>query len=469
MRFPTTDRTGRLQFAALLLLCSAATTIVVLAVWRPWGVKAPDPAKPCDETARQKDCEKALDLQRSGKWCEAKTAWEQLLKEIPEGDACGSLKAEAEFDKQIAEKHCKAESEGIKSLQLPEEAQQRRQSPPSKVPEDQLLAAYPVGRKVHSIGIANITGQGQNTAWLLRGTKNFAYQYRVVVETKVMENNGSRLGCEIQFKDVHQIRAVSTRTLTLIAPASPLLKLIWDQIDSELRALPPYLVVRKVHDLLDPELEKLLTLVANTFFPPEKDDEIVALFDQFSGLRVQAEYISGLGITKLEVLDGKKFARDDLENLAYSLSLMMDYFVGTVADAKVGEEKTLRVEDLVGMLVTGYDVSPRGTIGFAKVKEGQSKGRDEVELEIRGGEILVQGKVGGRNQTGSLRPMSGQIQYLPAQHLVSRATVNWEAAMDWVPESNLLFGTTGFLNLKMFTYYEAERVDQPKPAAKSER
>ena len=471
MLTPHRSRLGDTRLVTLLGL--AVVTAVALALWQPWNRRAEPADGPekssCNGLAFKAKRQAALDLQRDEKWCEAKTAWEQLLKEIPEGDDCAPQRAEAESNQRIVQQRCKAETAGVKGIQLSEDPQQREQTPPSKVPDDQLLAVYPVGRKVRSIGIATITGQGQNTAWLLRGTKDFAYQYRVVVETKVTENNGTRLGCEIDFKDVHQIRAVSNRMLKLVPPTSPLLEMVWEQVDKELRVFPPYLVVKKLQELLDPKLEKLLTLLANTFVPPEKNDEIVALFDQFSGLRIQAEYISGLGVTKIEVLEGKKFASDDLENLAYSLSLAMDYFVGTVADAKVGEEKTLRVEDLVGMLVTGYDVSPRGTIGFAKVKEGQSKGRDEVELEIRGGEVLVQGKIGGRNQTGSLRPMSGQIQYLPAQHLVSRASVNWEAAMDWVPESHLLFGTTGFLNLKMFTYYEAERVDQPQPAVKPER
>jgi hypothetical protein len=303
----------------------------------------------------------------------------------------------------------------------------------------------------------------------LHGQNNFAYQYRVVAEIKVTENNGRRLRCEIHFTDIHQIRAISQRTLELAAPKSPILATIWEQVDQTLREFPPYLILRRIQDVLDPNLENTLTAIGEKFLPPEKDVELAALFDQFSGLRFDAEYISGLGVTELKVLEGKRFSKDDLENLAYSLSLAMDYFVGTVADAKVGEEKVLSVQDVLGMLATSYDVSARGQIGFAKVKDVKPGESDAVELEIRGGEVLVEGRVGGNKRTGRLRPMAGKVTYRPAQHLISRAEINWEAGIDWINENNLLFGTTGVTNLKMLTYYEAERIDQPQSAPKGKQ
>ena len=433
---------------------------------RPWSTKTNQDA-PCDETAFKDGRQRALELQRDQKWCDAQAAWDRLLKQIPQGDGCAPQQSEAEANLRIAKKRCTASTEGVDAVRLPEDPQQRSKQPPTTaVPEDQLLAAYPVGRHVRCLGFTGITGRGESTTWLLHGTNNFDYEYRVVAEIKVTENNGRRLGCEIHFTAVQQVRAVSKRAFNLAAPESPLLKAIWERVDQELRVFPPYLIVRRIQDVLDPKLEWALTVIGNKLYLPQQDDEIVALFNQFSGLRARAEYISGLGVTKLDVLEGKKFAKNDLENLAYNLTPLMDYFIGTVADAKVGEEKVLQVQDLLGMLAIDFDVAARGSLAFAKVKDTSPGEGGETELEIRGGEVLVQGRVGDSKQTGTIKPLSGKVRYRPAQHLISRAEIKWEANIDWVNENNLLFGTTGVTNLKMLTYYEAERVDPAPPSSK---
>jgi hypothetical protein len=434
---------------------------------------APDPSRdpvPADQSAELTELRAtAYDLQKQRKWCESQEAWEKLLAQLPAEDP---LRAEAQYQLELLAPLCDATRPDsprppVSQLEFEDDDLPPEDQRPEKPPEDQVAEFYKVGRTVRSLSLWNITGKGTNVRWALKKSRNFAYQYKVVVETKVVENTGGHVIFEQRFAEVAQLLAHSNEKIELSLPDSPILTQVWKAIeDNVLDMYPQYRVVKRLKEIIDPDLEHTLTFFNDQLkrFGVELDDhdevEYIARIDELAGLRLRITYVPGLGVNFIEVLDGKQFDPDGLDRIAYNSSLFMDYFVSKAAGAAVGSDQELRSEDVGGMVAMPYDVQMSGVIKVRRREDEPRHGESMQVLDIVGGTLAVTGKDDGIEHEGDLKPVArtGTVYYAPKKLLVREARATWEANTSWVSTDHLLFKTQGVQNVKMQTYYEADLV-----------
>lgn len=454
-------RQGKSVVWALVVILSLA---VLLLVGKPW------------DWFKKAEIEKlhseAIRLHGEEKWCEASRAWDALLAKLPLQDESREYEnwwSEAKSMRQIAQSNCnssKPSKPEISELKVPELPPDQR---PAKVPEDEVVRFYPEGKTIRSIAFLNMTGSGTNKDWVFKGSTHFAYQYRVIVETKVLENRGTAVVFEQYFKDVAQLRATSSHELELDLPVNPVLQTVWTAIEENLlQEIPVYRILKKAHDIgqiIDPNLKRTLTgfddfLRRNA--QPIMDDgdlEIVQRMDKLSGQRVEIEYVSGLGVVAIKVLGGKKFDPDELERLAYHSSLFMDYFVSEGEKRPLDQPFDVRAEDVGSLCSFAYDMNSSGTLTLKKTGDVDLDGEKLSSVKVEGGKVAVQGRVDGVNRSGTITPKpGGELRYSPDKMLVRWALIEWNADTKWVSTDHLLFGTEKVGQINMKTYYEADIV-----------
>lgn len=319
--------------------------------------------------------ESARGLGENEQWCESHEKWQQILDVFDEElnvRSRSSLRDEIDRNLKSTGEKCQQHDAVIETT-LPGHPDDHRPSSerpvptPAPVPEDALVRYYPTGKSVRSIALMNITGRGRNRAWIFETNAEFAYQHRMLVETKVIENIGTRITFEVTFAEVEQLRAVSDSSVELLPPQSPIVKQVWGQIDRNLRIHPVYQVARTLVDVADPKLKTTLTNLrdkvkeAGFQIPDTADVQLARKVESLAGHRVRVDYISGIGVTFVDVLEGEVLERDQLERLAYYGGWLMDYVVGREAQEPVGHEFEVRVEDVAGMIGFGYDLAERNT------------------------------------------------------------------------------------------------------------
>jgi hypothetical protein len=294
----------------LALVASAA-----VAFWK-WTPSAPTPLPPpsaadeSDESRITELHERAVSLQAKENWREAEEAWDKLLDELPavDDDAVETLRAEAEYNRRITARHAHPNSAPVAELNFAEPAQR-----PPMIAERDVIKFYPVGRAIRSVAYLHANGKGSNTSWVFRSDASFLYEYRVVVETRVKENRGTAVVFQQHFKSVDELRAVSDRDLELQLPDSPILKLVWDEVDETLSLHPAYRIVKRLGQMaaaLDPGGRRTLTRL-NRFLTDNGlglgDDhlELAVRIRELTGQALEIEYVAGLGVTYIKVLGGR--------------------------------------------------------------------------------------------------------------------------------------------------------------------
>lgn len=416
------------------------------------------------------EMESALSLQESEQWCESQEKWQQILDLFAEELNVRSrspLRNEIDSNLRITRSKCQPQ-DAVTGTTLPGHRDDHRPSSerpvpaPDPVPEDALVHYYPKGKSVRSIALMNITGRGRNRAWIFETNAEFAYQHRMLVETKVVESNETRITFEVTFAEVEQLRAVSASSVELVTPQSPIVKQVWGQIDRNLRAHPVYQVARTLGDVADPQLKTTLTNLrdkakeAGFQIPDTADVQLARKVESLAGHRVRMDYVSGIGVTFIDVLEGELMERDLLERLAYCGGWLMDYVVGREAEEPVGHVFEVQVEDIAGMIGFGYDVTPSGMLHLSKRAH---EGGTDV-LEVVGGELTVRGSLDGIERSGIIRPKpGGDVRYNSQRRFVQQARMSWDANLDWVSTDHLLFGTSDLAQVKVESYYEATAAD----------
>ncbi len=365
-------RQGPPVIASLVLVVAVATALLV---WRPWAADEPPaapPPLPAEPEWYPAQRQQAFNLQQQSQWCEAKAAWRQIKDQLAGKPEFAHLLPEVEGNLSAVAALCEPPKPKVSEITLPEEPKQRRHPAPLAAKPADVLKLYPVGKTTRSVAQLRIQGQGVNKQWVFKGEAHFLYLYEVVTETKVVENAETAVVFEQTFKQVDQLRADSNQTLEFRWPDEPLLQVVWERLEEDvLRNIPAYNLVRsagRIVDVVDPRCKRLLTSFHNDLrragvkLDDSDEIELVTKIEKLSGLRLRVKYVSGLGVTKIEVLDGMKFDPDELERLAYNSGLFMDFFIAQAAEKKEGETFDVRAEDVGGLLSFGYDVEPSGNL-----------------------------------------------------------------------------------------------------------
>jgi len=358
----------------------------------------------------------------------------------------------------------------IRQEEIPQESR------PQKVPEDAIVAFYPVGKRVRSIADLSAQGTGSNEHWSIKRDARFIYQYRFAVETEVVGRQEDSVTFRQHFAEVSQVRVVSDETLEFVPPDSPLAHIAWGAVRSSSLAHPQLRLVISSIELLhtvDPQFKNTLTNFSQQLrslgVPLESLEgvEFEVDIDRLTGMEMEFDYVSGLGVTAVRVLRGAKFDEAMLRLLASNSSLFLDYFIGNVEQTPVGEPLEVRSQDVSGLMPFGYDIQIDGRLIFRREPDGNA-GPGEApgkSLSPVGGEVSVATTSDGLRKSGRLKPISGTIQFSPEDRLVRRARIQWDVGMNWMSEERryLLFRTEGIRNLKLETRYNAERMDPVVP------
>lgn len=461
-------RNGRIGVLPILVALAA---FAVIAIWlannrvepppppatgKSSGTNEPVVGKP---VAWAKQRTRALELQRDGKWCEAAQAWGKVLEQIP-ATAASPDRDEAEQNKRLADNHCQPEKPPVGELKIDPPAEDQR---PQKASEAEVLKFYAPGRKVRSVALFSITGTGSNTAWMIRSNANFLYQYRVAVETTVKQNDGATVTFEQHFTAVDEMRAVSDQQFELRFPESPLIDLMWDQLEKQvLNDVPIYRVFKlfaKGYNTLDPNGQRALTRLSRFVPGVEKFNqlELAERVNELAGHKLEITYVSGLGVSFVKVLEpaDAKLDPDTLTHLARGSSLFADYYISRADEAAEGEIVPVRAEDVGAIFSIGDQFNVSGEIELKKVASGGASPAAS-QLEVVGGSLEVEAPDGGATRRATLAPKRGTVEYAAAERLVRRAKLEWHTDTLWATRDHLLFGTTSTRNLDITSYYEAK-------------
>lgn len=469
-------RHGQVRALPILIVIAAIATVVIWWANSPTGgdnKNAVGPAsqsgggesngkKPPEATveAWTEDRQRALELQRDGQWCEAAEAWDAVLKKLPAKSAAPD-RDEAQENKRLADARCRPEKPPVAELQVEPPAADRK---PAKPSESDVLKFYSPGRKVRSVAWFNVTGTGSNSKWLVRSNANFLYQYRIALETTVKQNDGATVVFEQEFAAVDEVMAISDQKFELQFPQSPVLDVLWSEIDRQLRLVPIYRVIKlvaKSYNTLDPNAERLLTRLGRFVPGIEKAHqiELAERVKDLTGHKLEITYIAGLGVSFVKTLTPEDAALDPdtLNQIARGSSLFADYYISQVDSAEEGEIVPVRAEDVGALFSIGDQFSASGQIELKKV--GPPGGAAEAHLlKVAGGSLEIEASDDGVTRRATLTPKAGAVDYAPAERLVRRAMLEWHTDTLWATRDHLLFGTTSTRNLDITSYYEAELV-----------
>jgi hypothetical protein len=453
------------------VLVAVLATSCVLLVWRPWESKETTSATSQNPTfvPTVTDCDPAWDdqivrtfeLHDQEKWDEAVAAWDGLAQQTT---LCERQRDAVERHRRNAQSMLETSQRGVMDYAPPEPP-----APPEKpAPKQNFLAYYPVGKTVRSTAFLHIDGEGENKFWVLAGRAYFLYQYHVNAEKTVQKNDGDQAVFEITFHEVNQLRAVSREELALRGweDASPLLRLVWRQLDEEvLSHSPHYLVVKKLGQLanvVDPRLQRSLTALHEfarfAGFPlvDRSDVEIAGQIERFTGARLEVTFVREFGVTNIRVLEGEKISRDELAELAYNSSLLMDYFIFPQAQTKQpGAQWEVNARDIAGVVNLNFDVSVDGGLLLQLGEDRIVEGKNVAELSVIGGEVEASVETPEGPKSTTITPKTGVVLYSRDDLMIHSAELQWNMTELQMSRDHLLFGTENIINLRIQSRYAA--------------
>lgn len=382
----------------------------------------------------------------------AKAAWAQLAESAEKGSP-----------EQWLYRHNAAECQ--KKIELAEEAIKDGPPPPSPLPDDkkpepvpapQLLDHYPVGRQILSYGYFLVAGKGENTRWFLKTKVNFGSRHHVTARSKVIGNDGKTLVVEQEFLNVMQTLETATATLETDFPKVPVLQAIPDKLLLGLVPFAPKLVVAKkaldFYEQFDPNYKRLLTAIfkATGIDPePTESKKFNDAVKDLSGVKLRFTYISGYGMDSVEQIGGqRKQTAEELVRLANRAGLLTDYYIGQVDALNPGQSRQFQPAEIGQMIALPYDSDISGTLTLKKTGNNS-------RLDVVSGNVEAAARVNGIKRHAKFNVKEGSASYSPADKLVTDAKLKWTTDLEFIDETDLLFGTRNFAELKFETYYEA--------------
>lgn len=401
--------------------------------------------------------------QQDRQWCEARDAWQQVLKEAGNSSENKSWKSEANGNLAILEALCEPPTPQIsanKRIEVPSPQEAER---PALINEEQLLNAYPQGRSVRGVSNVLITGQGSNRDWGLQGHCSFRYLAKVAVEATVEANDGRELTFLVHYPEVSQSLVVSRKSLELADFEMPVLSMVFGNYERLLKHIPIYLIIRdtiSLAQIVDPRLKRTLTwLVDQHNLQPGDEFELQAKLAKLSGRSFRISYRAGLGVTWIEDKDSGLFTQDELIRIAYSSSLLMDQYLVPTADKQVGDEWTVRVQDVASLLSLDGMARTSGTLHLRR--EESPENRQLWSLGVRGGDVDVEFAADGIEQEGHADIRSGFIHYAIDRQVVRDAKLTLEATTLWRTTDHLLFGAEDLQDVSIEAFYQGKRTEKP--------
>jgi hypothetical protein len=406
-------------------------------------------------------------LQQQEQWCESHDAWQLVIEEFIDSREDTVWSTLARRNLALISERCKPP----KNLILPKTPVEVPPLPeperPAPVSEERLLAAYPTGRSVRGVSDLQITGEGSNRDWGLQGSCSFRYLARISVEVTVESKQERELTFLVSYPEVSQSLVLSRRTLELAKPEMPVISTIWGAYEGLLRHIPIYGHIRDIAtlaDIVDPRLKRTLTLVANLYdLQPGDEFELQAKLGKLDGSRFRMTYRSGLGVTGIEDLDSGLFTQDELNRIAYSSSLLMDQYLVPTTEKQVGDEWTVRVQDVASLL--HLDGMAR-TSGELRLRREESPANSQHwSLGARSGDIDVSISDTETEQEAHADIRSGVIHYDIDRQVVLDARLTLDADSAWRTRDHLLFGAEDLKDVSIKAFYSGERLDVPEAEA----
>ncbi len=475
----------RKSLAPAIWLAGALILVLVAILAVGWKRKQPGspetqsagmPKTDAAPTAKQDGCAPEIDkaivdvykLHEDRKWLEAKEAWKDLSGK---SDLCPRQKEEIEQNLALAERQQNTQNEWSR----PESDAAGR--PVTPVPVTTFLAYYPVGRAIRSVAVVNLSGTGSNTRWFFTTTGSFAYQYRVVSETSVIDNTfgtgDTAARFEVNFLEAAQQRAITEfGALRLELPEDSLINDFLVLGDSQLHRFPAYRFVRRIVNfatLADPGLEKTLTFFVKQLrldkavVPDDADVEFAAKVTELAGSKLQITYDVKLGITQIVVLSGKPLPKETLESIACHSSLLMDYYLFPATNKKVGDSWPVDASEIASLVSDGVGIGASGQLTVTRKPDVERDMQPLAQLELSGGNIFLEADDEGFRRQATLTPIGSEILFNVADKLVHQAKAKWRATDTKFSTNHLLFGTKVMHDVEMESFYWARSL-KPKTA-----
>lgn len=340
--------------------------------------------------------------------------------------------------------------------------------------ENQLQRYYPKGKTLQSGSILAVNGNGSNENWIIRSDCFFAYEYKLLLETEIIENTGDQLEVEVFVKLASKHRINSRHDFAWRELENPQLKVLWFVANRAIaKKFPNFALVAKGVELT-PKLINMIPeeyeedvaewVEANWGFqmkPEDEPKEIIEQFTDVNGYRVRLvldEDINVVGDPQiLERGDAKNpdKADDTILRMLEGNNILFDHVLAPAIDKPIGEIVQLDAERLSRMLALETDVSATGHVDVSR--KGNQAG--DVLLRVNGGQVRVKANSGDLDRAGIVTPTSGDIKFNHLGKFVSRALIAWHVEAHWFDEDHLLFGTDSMRNVSVQSLYEAQLAD----------
>lgn len=411
---------------------------------------------------------KAHELQKQENWAEAVKAWDELLKHLEkQPDRSGELWGEAQVNRKI----CQEERDyqplpHHQIVRMPEPAPEQRPAP-----IQDLSKRFQAGKKVQGRAVFEIQGQGDNESWLILKTgAYFIHTGEVETETEVLSSDETRKRIRFRQKipKIEQNLVITKQEIQVDLSRSPLLEKSWEIFDLSLKTaatanpkLRPILIIKQVYASADPNLKHTLSFLFARMGQKGEDlipdqVEIRTKIDRFSGVEVEIEYESGLGVTEIQTVRGPQLDEPDLKRLADSLSLGLDYYVWPSFEKEPGETWSVNARDVAGMFALGHSAYHVGGTMQMQLESEPTEQTALAGIKVLGGEIDIDSADG--DQKGSVRVAlkSGAIQFSRERMIVESADFELDSRSEWKPtHDDLLFGVKAVRDLKLHAHYQA--------------
>ncbi len=368
-------------------------------------------------------------------WEKAKQLLDEALKEIDSADDRANLGAEhavAQRNEEIVTNVMR--KAGVEAIKLPVSNE-----PPVALKDKDLQRYYPVGKHMRSVALLKVTGCATNKDWGLHAETNFVYLYQLQLDSQVLSNDGHKVKFELFCPEASQVAYYAKHSLELDLPGSPLVSALWTNVeDNWLRGIPSYSVAKSLLNL-DRRLKKTLTTLQGwgLRLGDDADTAVTAEIENLAGVRLQLDYVDGLGVSSIHVLGGHKLDARTLQALADNTGALLDYFIFPDADKKVGESWKVRARDIAPILPIADQASLFGSITLKRQPDAAKD--KQARLSVTKGEVTVVGRGDQQDERGLVRVKSGTVHYSLEGRFVESARCELAAQSFYRSKNHLLF------------------------------